>query len=119
MTSAAERGFAAAQAMVTNYVDMREANTKKQDLYFHCKANCQAAQQGLPGEIVAVFVSEGREAVDEHIKGDPPSASIADRAANYIGLQGGVAAAKKGDTTEEACKDVCHPLRPNGLPEEY
>ena len=34
-----------------NYYDMLDANTKKSDRYFHCKANCEDAQAGPLGEI--------------------------------------------------------------------
>jgi RHS repeat-associated protein len=70
---------------VRRYHEMREANTIGADKYFHCMANCQAAQRGPGGADVARFIGEGREWVDEHIKGDRRSDCDADRAANRTG----------------------------------
>jgi uncharacterized protein RhaS with RHS repeats len=33
-------------AFARNYRDMRQANTIDSDLYFHCMANCEAANEG-------------------------------------------------------------------------
>jgi RHS repeat-associated protein len=96
-----------------NYKDMRDANWKNSDKYFHCKANCQAAQKGSVGSLVSEVISELREWSDEKIKGDPPEACNADRAANDYGREEG----KKNP--DKSCKDVCQQYRPNGLPAKY
>lgn len=116
---AIKNAFKAAGDFIRNYRDMREANTIDADKYFHCKANCQASQRGLGGQATAVFVSELRELVDEKLKGDPVEASNADRIANYMGVIGGRESAQQGNVGEEACKDVCAPLRPKNLGEEW
>jgi RHS repeat-associated protein len=48
---------------IETYVDMREANWKAPgtDKYFHCKANCEAAQRGPGGVDAACTVSDTRE----------------------------------------------------------
>ncbi len=98
---------------IRNYTDMREANTIGGDKYFHCKANCEAAQRGIGGEIAAQCISDSREWVDQNIKGDPASASAADEAANQHGRTQGKAN-PNGD-----CRQICAPFRPNGLPLNY
>jgi hypothetical protein len=94
-----------------NYFDMREANTIGADKYFHCLANCQAAEEGGNGEFTSRVISESREQIDEHIKRDPRSACDADRAANDHGRSGGRSG---GD-----CREVCSGFRPRGLHEGY
>ena len=47
-----------------NYFDIRNANTKESDKYFHAKANCQAAQRGKTGMDVARNLSDKREDFD-------------------------------------------------------
>lgn len=96
-----------------NYQDMRDANTIGGDKYFHCKANCEAAQRGNGGQDAAKCISDTREWVDQNAKGDPPSASAADQAANYFGRNGGAL------SPNSSCAQVCAPFRPNGLPSQY
>ena len=100
-----------ASAFVRNYKDMRNANTIGADKYFHCKANCEAAQAGSGGESAAKVMSEARELTDEYIQGDPSAACNADRQANQQGQQG----APSG----QPCSQVCNSLRPPGLPPQY
>lgn len=94
-----------------NYNDMRTANTIGADKYFHCKANCEAAQRGWVGKATACVISDAREGVDQYVKMDPASASQADQVANMAGRSG---AASGG-----ACEAVCGAFRPNGLPSGY
>jgi primase-polymerase (primpol)-like protein len=98
---------------IDNYSDMRDANTIGGDKYFHCKANCEAAQRSEGGKDASQCISDSREWFDENIKGDPPSASSADQAANQYGRTQG-AANPNGD-----CRQLCLPFRPNGLPPQY
>jgi hypothetical protein len=102
----------ASRDFLRNYRDMRDANTKGADKYFHCKANCEAAQRGNKGEKMACWISDGREWFDQNIKGDPASASAADQVANQYGRSQGVA-------SPQACSQLCAPYRPNGLPAQY
>jgi hypothetical protein len=95
-----------------NYGDMRDANTIGGDKYFHCTANCQASQRGPAGGLTATILSNGRELLDQ-LKGDPADSSAADQKANVMGRTGG-----QGDS-RVPCKNVCLPVRPNGLEEKY
>lgn len=94
-----------------NYIDMRTADTIGADKYFHCKANCEAAQRGWVGEKTACLISDTREAVDQYIKMDPASASQADQVANMAG--------RLGAASGRACEAVCSGFRPNGLSGSY
>jgi RHS repeat-associated protein len=101
----------AAKDFIDNYNDMRNANTIGADQYFHCKANCEAAQRGVAGENTANMISEAREQVDEHIKGDSPAACNADRRANEQG--------REGRNRKRSCASVCASLRPLALGPQY
>jgi hypothetical protein len=96
-----------------NYTDMREANFKESDKYFHCKANCEASRRGLAGEATAIGISELREWLDHHIKGDSQKDCDDDRAANRHGLN----SAKKNPN--QSCRQACDVYRPKGLPGKY
>ena len=52
---------------IKNYKDMKEADTYFADKYFHAKANCEAAQRGELGRIVAIVISEVREFTDSFL----------------------------------------------------
>ncbi len=95
---------------VRNYNDMREANTIGADKYFHCKANCEATQRGPGGRAASILLGEGREYVDEYIKGDSREECDADRAANRLGREG---------DPDLTCEDICSPVRPPALDEKY
>ncbi len=69
-------------------------------------ANCMEAKAGAGGVFISILFSWVREFIDEYIKGDPPSACDADRAANKLGRY-----VKK----YMSCKDACKPLRPCNL----
>jgi RHS repeat-associated protein len=101
----------AAKDFAKNYMQMREANTKGADKYFHCKANCEAAQRGPVGAKVSEVISEAREFVDQHVFGDPPDSSEADRSANTTGRVGGA-------NSDVPCQLICAPHRPRGLDEK-
>jgi len=93
---------------ISNYRDMRKANTIGSDKYFHCMANCQASRRGLGGRDAAELISETRELFDEYVKRDPPSACNEDRSANRQGREG---------NPQDSCKDTCssNSLRPPWL----
>jgi uncharacterized protein RhaS with RHS repeats len=105
--------FGATSSFLNNYNDMRDANTIGADKYFHCKANCQAAQLGQTGIDTAKIISNTREWVDMNIKGDPVSASTADQAANLFGRTQGA------QNPNGQCGQLCSPFRPNGLDPKY
>jgi hypothetical protein len=99
--------FNATDDFISNYTDMRTANTIGADKYFHCTANCQATNRGDGGWNAARFISETRELTDYHIKGDPLNACNEDRVANIQGQRGG------------ECRGTCNGFRPLYLDEQW
>jgi RHS repeat-associated protein len=79
-----------------------------QDKYFHCVANCAAAQRGAGGHAMACRISDGREWFDQNIKGDPPAASAADQVANAFGRSQGTG------NPGGSCRQLCGSYRPGG-----
>lgn len=112
-TNSGDHAAGAASDFFRNYQDMRNANTVGGDKYFHCKANCEAAQRGPDGADYAKKISDAREWVDENVKGDSPAACAADQAANNYGRTQGAA------NPNTSCSILCGPYRPNGLPSNY
>ncbi|XP_069030621.1 serum amyloid A [Embiotoca jacksoni] len=84
------------------YLDMREANWKNSDKYFHARGNSDAAGRGAGGRWAAEVISDGREWVQQKM-GHGAGDSEADQAANRHGREGG---------------DLSI-YRPQGLPEKY
>uniref|UniRef100_A0A5G2R2X7 Serum amyloid A protein n=1 Tax=Sus scrofa TaxID=9823 RepID=A0A5G2R2X7_PIG len=84
------------------YSDMREANFKNSDKYFHARGNYDAAQRGPGGAWAAKVISDARENV-QRVTGHGVEDSRADQAANEWGRSG---------------KDPNH-FRPPGLPDKY
>lgn len=99
---------------INNYVHMRKAWWKGADKYFHCKANCEAAQRGEGGIDAAQCISDAREYADQHWpKNDPPEASEADQIANHYGREQG------SMNPGGSCSTACASFRPVGLPLKY
>lgn len=96
-----------------NYMDMREANTIGADKYFHAKANCQAAQRGAISTRTAAAISNVREWTDQHVKGDPASASREDQVANVAGRSAG------RENPGSSCSGLVSRFRPSGLDRKY
>lgn len=96
---------------ISNYSDMRQANWKGADKYFHCKANCEAAQRGSGGSDAACTISNTREWWDQNIKRYPASDSAEDQTANRYGRNQGSSGA--------SCSQICAPFRPASLPPQY
>ncbi len=94
---------------IEQYQNMREANYQNSDKYFHCMANCEAAKDGHSEG--AEQLSETREWLDEHLKGDSKEDCDADREANDHGREAG--------ENGEDCKSACDEYRPDGLPDKY
>jgi hypothetical protein len=90
---------------------MIEANTIDADKFFHCKANCAAAQRGPVGEMSAPIFSELRELTDVIRKGDSQEEVQADREANNHGREQG------GQNPNGSCAEICTKYRPRGLDE--
>jgi len=97
---------------VRNYNDKRTANTIGADKYFHCKANCEAANRGKSGVAMACTISDGREWYDQNIKGDSAAASMADQVANSAGRANSTG-------VQSNCQATCSQFHPNGLPSGY
>nr|QDL52566.1 serum amyloid A [Macrobrachium nipponense] len=100
--SFAKEAVQGAGDMAGAYGDMREANWKNSDKYFHARGNHDAAQRGPGGAWAAEVISNARETVDQWRGGDP-AASAADQEANNWGRGG-------GDSNK---------YRPAGLPSQY
>ena len=113
--------FGAISDFIRNYNDMKKANTKGADKYFHSKANCQASQRGELGAIVAKGISDLRELSDSYknvyIKGMSAAESVKDSAedqqANEYGRKQGI------ENPYNYCRDLVEIYRPNGLPDKY
>ncbi|XP_062052391.1 serum amyloid A-1 protein-like [Lepus europaeus] len=84
------------------YSDMREANYKNSDKYFHARGNYDAAQRGPGGVWAARVISDARENLQSFM-GRGAEDTEADQAANRWGRSG---------------KDPNH-FRPKGLPDKY
>ena len=103
----------ASQDFSTYYRAMKRLNVKQSDKYFHCMANCKAAQRGPAGYVQSIRLSNFREFTDQ-LRGDSAADSAADEAANSTGREGG-----KGAPCAD-CRDICSPYRPKrGLPPNY
>ncbi|XP_073460210.1 serum amyloid A-5 protein-like [Aquarana catesbeiana] len=89
--------------MARAYMDMREANYKNADKYFHARGNYDAAQRGPGGSWAAKVISNGREAVQTRGSGRGAEDSRLDQEANHWGRNG-------GDPNR---------YRPAGLPNKY
>ncbi len=83
------------------------------DAYFHCKANCEAAQCGPAGEEFACNLSALRELADRVFKGDTSFEIASDESANRFGRE------QSRAKPMTSCKILCADYRPRGLPEEY
>ena len=96
-----------------NNRDMKEANTRGSDKYFHCKVNCDATQLGSHGERDAKAASDIREWWQVKRGTNTVDDSAADQRANEHGRE----QARK--FPEGSCRDLCQKYRPNGLDEKY
>ncbi|XP_021072938.1 serum amyloid A-5 protein-like [Mus pahari] len=84
------------------YSDMKEANWKESDKYFHARGNYDAAQRGPGGVWAAEKISDAREGIQSFF-GRGHEDTMADQEANRHGRSG---------------KDPNH-YRPAGLPDKY
>ncbi|RXN30331.1 serum amyloid A [Labeo rohita] len=91
-----------AKDMWRAYRDMRQANWKNSDKYFHARGNYDAAKRGPGGRWAAEVISDGREFV-QGITRRGNSDAAADQEANRWGRNG-------GDPNR---------YRPKGLPNKY
>ncbi|XP_055755759.1 serum amyloid A-5 protein-like [Salvelinus fontinalis] len=91
-----------AKDMWRAYGDMKDANWKNSDKYFHARGNYDAARRGPGGRWAATVISNGREMV-QGSSGRGHEDSAADQQANRWGRNG-------GDPNR---------FRPQGLPKQY
>jgi RHS repeat-associated protein len=84
-----------------------------QDKYFHCRANCEAAQRGKSGSVVAQCLSDFHEWGDQTWDGDSPADSAADQAANQFGRNQGA------NNPDGNCQQLCSQYLPATLPSDY
>lgn len=102
--------FGGAYDIVEGRNDLVDAGTIGADLYFHCRANCEAARRGPAGEDVACTLSDLREAYQNEL----PVFRLADEAANLQGRTGGMVDREKG------CYEICSNLiPPSGIPRRH
>ena len=117
----AEKWDNAAGDFARNYNDMVEANTKYSDKYFHAKANCQASQRGLGGEVISHALSLSRE-IEEGIRkvileGKDPIKQIKDAGEDMKANSYGRNLGKNNKNIQ--CKVLLKDKRPNGLDDKY
>ena len=114
-------GFAAGMAggvydFVDTYLEMRSADWKESDKYFHSKANYRAALRGDGGEYVAEKISNIREIWDQNVKGYPRWDSVADQKANFYGRSQG---RYYRNLARPGYKNALPEYRPHNLPSQY
>jgi RHS repeat-associated protein len=101
---------------VGTYREMREADWKMSDKYFHSKANYKAALRGDGGEFAAEKMSNMREIWDQNVKGYPRWDSVADQKANLYGRMQG---RYYRNLVKPSYKDAIPKYRPHNLPSQY
>ncbi|NXT12990.1 SAA protein, partial [Prunella fulvescens] len=89
--------------MLRAYKDMREANYKGADKYFHARGNYDAARRGPGGAWAARVISDARENWQSGVSGRGAEDTRQDQEANRWGRNG-------GDPNR---------YRPKGLPSKY
>ncbi|KAJ7412479.1 Hermansky-Pudlak syndrome 5 protein isoform X2 [Willisornis vidua] len=89
--------------MFRAYRDMREANFKGADKYFHARGNYDAARRGPGGAWAARVISDAREGWQSSVSGRGAEDTRADQEANEWGRRGGNP----------------NRYRPKGLPSKY
>ncbi|XP_073203439.1 serum amyloid A-5 protein-like isoform X2 [Lepidochelys kempii] len=92
-----------AEDMRGAYSNMREANYKNSDKYFHARGNYDAGQRGPGGKWAAEVISDAREGWQGGISGRGAEDTRQDQEANAWGRSG-------GDPNR---------YRPEGLPSKY
>jgi serum amyloid A protein len=103
---------------IDTYDEMKTANWKNSDKYFHSKANYKATLRGPRGEAAAIKMSNLREITDQYIKGDSRASSIADQKANVYGRQ---QAHRRANfiINNDNMRFIIHKYRPLSLPNKY
>lgn len=78
-------GVGGTKDFIVTYSEMKDANWKNSDKYFHSKANFLASSRGPGGEYIAIRLSNLREIFDQRIKGDSREDALTDQEANLYG----------------------------------
>lgn len=106
---------------IKNYNDMKIANTKYADKYFHSKANCEASQLGDFGEITAKGISDLREFTDSFRNIIEKKMTIEDSLKDIKEDQGANKYGRKqgSDNPYDSCRNLVEIYRPNGLNDKY
>ena len=68
-----------------DYSEMKQANWKNPDKYFHAKANITVTHREPGGEFFAEHFSNLREIIDQRFKGDTKIDALEDQNANIYG----------------------------------
>ncbi|XP_049637068.1 serum amyloid A protein-like isoform X1 [Suncus etruscus] len=92
------------------YSDMREANYKNSDKYFHARGNYEAAQRGPGGVWAAKVISDAREAsqrITDWLKFGDSGHGLEDSKADQFANERG----RSGQDPNQ--------FRPEGLPDKY
>lgn len=105
---------------ISNYNQMKEANTIGADKYYHAKANCEAAQRGIVGSTIAKAISDLREYTDNyrniHEKKYSLEKSLKDIKEDQEANNEGRASGREYPTIDPV--ELLKHRIPNGLPEE-
>lgn len=113
--------FQTVSIFLVNYHQMREANTIGADKYFHARANCEAAQKGIVGEMIAKAIGDLREFLDSfkniYIKKYTLEESLKDIQEDLEANQEGRDLGRKYPT--QSPYDLLKHRVPNGLPDRY
>lgn len=104
-----------AEDFVNNYNEMKSANVRGADKYFHCMANCQATERGVGGEHIAIAISYGREASDMVRNPIEKGLSVQDSLKDARGDLEANRIGREGAGTGVRCYEACHQFRPRGL----
>ena len=98
---------------VKNWWDMRQADTKNADKYFHCKANHEATLRGWLGKSTAEYLSDERENIGRMKSDYSLKDEIEDQKANRYGRKQALSNQYKSSS------EACAIFRPQGLNEKY
>lgn len=113
--------FQTISIFLVNYNEMKDADTHGADKYFHARANCEAAQRGIVGSMIAKAIGDLREFTDNyrniHEKKYTLEESLKDIQEDLEANQEGRDLGRKYPTANPY--DILRHRVPNGLPERY
>ena len=113
--------FGTVDDFIKNYNEMIEANVIGADKYFHSKANCEGAQRGEFGELVAKAIGDLRELTDLYRnileKGYSLKLTLEDKEADLEANRYGREQGKNNPGEDSSV--LVDIYRPNGFPDKY